>query len=78
MDRRSKRQRKQQELWELLGQVTSACEWHKGVLQQLKRRGFNTAHAEFVHQLWRDEMRNLESQIRTDMQLIKQNIPADK
>lgn len=78
MDKRTRRQRRQQELWVLLGQVTSAQHWHKGLLSHLKAQGFPVAYANQAHHMWQDAMKNLESFIRTDMELIKQNIPADK
>lgn len=64
---RTDKQRKQRELFILLGQVSSARRWHTGLLNHLRSRGYPASDATSLNSLFAKEMKHIEDIIRNEM-----------
>lgn len=63
----SEKQKKQQQLWVLLGQVTSAQHWHAGLMNQLRREGMCSIGTQVAYDGFLEAMQYTEQKIRKAM-----------
>lgn len=70
-DTRSKLQIQQQQLWQLLGQVTAAQRWNIGMISSLKKNKFETDYLVLAHQIFVNNLNSIEKEIRKKMKSLK-------